>query len=138
MNTTDRDIAEILLRFKKVCVLGMSPDGSKPSQGVPVFLRSQGFDCVGVNPTADGDINGFKVYKTLAEVPAAYREFVDVFRRPEHIPAVVDEVLKVGGVKVLWLQLGITHPEAEARAEAAGIKVVSNRCPAIEYPKHFG
>ena len=70
-------------------------------------------------------------------MPASHRKFVDVFRRPEHIPDVVDEAIAVGGVEVLWLQLGISNPEAEAKAEAAGIKVISNRCLLIEYEKYM-
>lgn len=83
------------------------------------------------------EASGFKIYNTLETVPAEYRKFVDVFRSSERIPEVVDEVLKVGGVEVLWLQLGISNPEAEARAKEAGIKVISNRCLAIEHRKWF-
>lgn len=68
----------------------------------------------------------------------ADRRFVNVFRRSENIPEVVDEVLALGGTEVLWLQLGIAHPEAEKKAERAGLKVVSDRCLIIEHRKHFG
>jgi predicted CoA-binding protein len=73
----------------------------------------------------------------LADVPADYRKFVDVFRASDRVPDVVDEALSVGGVEVLWLQLGISHPEAEKRSEQAGIRVVSNRCLIIEHKKWF-
>jgi predicted CoA-binding protein len=92
---------------------------------------------VGTYPK-EKEIAGFKIYKTLAEVPAEYRKFVDVFRASDKIPDVVDEILAAGGVEVLWLQLGISHPEAEKRAEDAGLRVVSNRCLAIEYKKWIG
>jgi predicted CoA-binding protein len=135
MNTNDEDIKTILRNYEKITVIGMSPDAHKPSQEIPNYMRENGYEIVGVNP-AQTEINGFKVYPKLADVPAEYRKFVNVFRRPEHIPAVVDEVLKAGGVEVLWLQLGISHEEAEKLAEKAGIKVVSNRCLLIEHRKH--
>lgn len=136
MNTSENDIKNILLTYKKFTVYGLSPDGSKPSQRVPLFMKSKGYDAVGVYPKGE-NINGFPIYSSLMAVPAEYRKFVDVFRSPDHILQVVDEVLAVGGVEVLWLQLGISHPEAEARAEKAGLKVVSNRCLHIEYEKFF-
>lgn len=127
---------DLLTKYKKICVYGLSPDAGKPSHTVPLFMRSAGYDVVGIYPRP-GDFAGFKIYQSLKDVPADYRKFVDVFRRPEKIPEVVDEVLAVGGVEVLFLQLGISHPAAEARAEAAGIKVISNRCLYIEYKKYF-
>ena len=136
MNVKDSEIKQLMAQYKKFCVLGLSPDASKPSQGVPLFMRSKGWDVVGVYPGVS-EISGFKIYESLKQVPAEYRKFVDVFRRAEHIPAVVDEVIAVGGVEVLWLQLGITHPEAEKKAETAGIKVVSNRCLHIEFDRFF-
>lgn len=135
MNTNNEDIKSILRNYEKITVVGMSPDSRKPSQEVPVFMRSCGYDIVGVNP-GQTEINGFKVYPSLADVPADYRKFVNVFRRSEHIPAIVDEILKLGGTEVLWLQLGITNDEAEKLAEKAGVKVVSNHCLLIEYKKH--
>lgn len=134
MNVKDSEIKDILQTHKKVVVIGMSKDPSKPSQTVPLLLKSKGHDVVGVNP-AETEIAGMTVYPNLAAVPVEYRKFVDVFRKPEAIPAIVDEILRLGGTEVLWLQLGITHPEAEKKAEAAGIRVISDRCPAIEYRK---
>lgn len=134
MNVTDAEIKQILTDYKKICVMGLSTDATKPSQKVPVFMRSQGYSIVGIYP-GQAEINGFPIYQKLSDVPLADREFVDVFRRPEHIPTVVDEVIAVGGVKILWLQLGISHPEAEAKAAAHGIRVISDRCLHIEYEK---
>lgn len=136
MNVTNEDIKEILTQYKKIAVVGMSADPAKPGQKVCLFMKSKGYDLVGINPN-ESQIAGFKCYKTLAEVPAEYRSFVDVFRKVEHIPALVEEVIKLGGVKILWLQMGITHPEAEKKAEAAGIKVISDRCLHIEYERCF-
>jgi predicted CoA-binding protein len=99
-------------------------------------MRDHGWDIVGIYPKKH-TIGGFQIYTSLAEVPTEHRRFVNVFRASERIPQVVDEVLSVGGVEVLWLQLGIQHPEAEARAERAGLKVVSDRCLIIEHRRWF-
>lgn len=136
MNTNDQDIKKILQDYKKLTVIGLSPDDSKPSHKVPLFLKSKGFDAVGIYPEKK-QIGPFQIFNSLAEVPADYRKFVDIFRKSDHIPEIVDELIRLGGTEVLWLQLGVTHPEAEKRAEAAGMKVVSNRCPHIEYERLF-
>ena len=137
MNVNDSEIRSILEKYKKFVVYGLSPDSSKPSQRVPLFMKSQGYEAVGTYPK-ESNIAGFSIYPDLKSVPSEYRRFVDVFRRSEQIPQVVDEVLAVGGVEVLWLQLGISHPEAEKKAEAAGLKVVSNRCLHIEFERLLG
>lgn len=136
MNTNDQDIKNILTNYKHLVVYGLSPDATKPSQGVPLFLKSKGFSVVGIYP-GKKEIAGFPIYASLKDVPAQYRKFVDVFRRSENVPEVIDEILAVGGVEVVWLQLGVSHAEAEKKAEAAGLKVVSNRCPHIEYERLF-
>ncbi len=136
MNVKDNQIKTLMEKYKKFCVYGLSPDLSKPSHYVPVYMRNQGWEMVGVYPKAH-DAGGFQIYDSLSNVPAAYRKFVDVFRSSEKIPELVEEVLRVGGVEVLWLQLGITNPEAEARAEKAGIQVVSNRCLIPEHRRWF-
>jgi hypothetical protein len=137
MNVNQDDIQQILKDYKRITVLGLSPDPSKPSHEVPVYMKSKGYDIVGVYPK-EKQIAGITIYQHLKDVPLEYRKFVDVFRRSDRIPEVVDEVLAVGGVEVLWLQLGITNPEAEKRAEAAGLKVVSNRCLLIEHRRYWG
>jgi predicted CoA-binding protein len=122
--------------YKKFTVYGLSPAPEKPSHYVPVYMREQGWQMVGTypKPHSAGD---FKIYPSLKDVPAEYRKFVDVFRESSRIPDVVDEILAAGGVEVMWLQLGISHPEAEARAEKAGLKVVSNRCLIPEHRHWF-
>ena len=134
MNVDDAGIKKILTENKNICVLGLSPEPSKPSHSVPMFMKSKGYNIIGVYPRGN-DIGDVKVYAQLKDVPEKDRAFIDVFRRSEAIPEVVDEILKLGGTKILWLQLGISHPEAEKKAEAAGIQVVSNRCLLIEYRK---
>ena len=94
------------------------------------------WDIVGTYPKFHAE-NNFKIYSNLSDVPNEFRKFLDVFRSSDRIPEVIDEVLAVGGVEVLWLQLGIAHPEAEAKAESAGIKVISNRCLIIEHRRFF-
>ncbi len=134
MNVQDREFKELLEKYPKFSVYGLSPDVEKASHYVPLYMRDHGWEMVGTYPKAHAE-NGFKIYSSLKEVPADYRKFVEVFRSSERVPDVVDEVLAVGGVEVLWLQLGISNPEAEKRAEAAGIKVVSNRCLIVEHKK---
>ena len=134
MNVNERDFKKLLEQYKKFTAYGLSPDPDKPSHYVPAYMKSHGWDVIGTYPKihSAGD---FKIYSSLREVPPEYRKFIDVFRAPDKIPDVVDEALSVGGVEVLWLQLGIAHPEAEAKAEEAGIKVVSNRCLIIEHKR---
>lgn len=136
MNVKDSEFKNILSQYKKFSVYGLSGDPEKPSHYVPLYMKEHGWDIVGTYPK-NHNVNGFKIYPSLREIPAEYRKFVDVFRSSERIPDVVDEVLDVGGVEVLWLQLGISNPEAEARAEKAGIKVISDRCLIIEHRKWF-
>lgn len=117
---------------QKITVVGISPNPSRPSHQIAVYMKQNGYDVVGVNPGHE-QIAGIKIYKTLADVPADFRKFVDVFRSPENVPELVDDILKVGGVEVLWLQLGVGHPEAEKKAEAKGIRVVSEHCLLVEH-----
>jgi len=136
MNVDQSEIKTLLNQYKKFTVYGLSPDEEKASHYVPEYMREQGWEIVGTYPKIHS-AGGFKIYSSLEEVPMEYRKFVDVFRSSERVPEVVEEILKVGGVEVLWLQLGISHPEAEGRAEKAGIRVVSNRCLIIEHKRFF-
>lgn len=136
MNIKDSDLKKLLSEYKKITVIGLSPDAEKASHYVPLYIREQSWDVVGVYPKAHSAA-GFKIYPTLKDVPEDYRKFVNVFRSSDKIPEVVDDVLAVGGVEVLWLQLGIHNGDAEKRAEDQGIKVVSDRCLIIEHKKWF-
>lgn len=136
MNVKENEIKALLEKYKKITVYGLSPDAAKPSYYVPEYIRKQGWEVVGTYPKNHSE-GGFKIYTSLKEVPVEYRKFIDVFRSSERIPELVEEVLALGGVEVLWLQLGITNPEAENRAEKAGIKVVSNHCLIPEHKKWF-
>lgn len=137
MNVKDQEIPEIMKSYKKVTVIGLSPDSEKPSFYVPEFMQTKGWDIVGVYPKTHKE-GGFTIYTSLSEVPKEHRRFIQIFRASDKIPSIVDEVLALGGTEVLWLQLGIQHPEAEARAQRAGLKVISNRCMKPEYQKWFG
>jgi predicted CoA-binding protein len=136
MNVKDSEIRDLMAAYKKFTVYGLSPDVSKPSHYVPVYMREHGWQMVGTYPKPHAS-DDFKIYPSLSEVPLEYRKFIDVFRESSRIPDVVDEILAAGGVEVMWLQLGISHPEAEARAEKAGLKVVSDRCLIPEHRRWF-
>ncbi len=136
MNVKDEEIKDLLLKYKKFTAYGLSPEPEKPSHYVPLYMREHGWEVVGTYPKPH-QVGGFQIYGSLAEVPAEYRKFIDVFRRSDRINEVVDEILEAGGVEVMWLQLGISNPEAELRAEQAGLKVVSNRCLVIEHKRWF-
>lgn len=136
MKVQDNEIKDLLLKYKKFTVYGLSPDVSKPSHYVPLYMRDHGWQMVGTYPKAHHS-SDFTIYPKLKDVPPEFRKFIDVFRASERIPDLVDEVLRVGGVEVLWLQLGIQHPEAEMRAIKAGIRVVSDRCLVPEHKRWF-
>ena len=127
-------LRDILGSARTIAVVGASPRRERPSHGVMAYLQRRGYRTIPVNPNAAGGmINGEKVYASLAEVPEPI-DMVDVFRRPEAAGGVVDEAIAVGA-KIVWMQLGVRDDDAATRAEARGLKVVMNRCPAIEIPR---
>jgi predicted CoA-binding protein len=130
----DDYLRDILESVRTIAVVGASPRRERPSHRVMAYLQRRGYRTIPVNPNAaEGTINGEKVYGALAEVPKPI-DMVDVFRRTEAAGSVVDEAIAVGA-KVVWMQLGVRDDAAAARAEARGLKVVMNRCPAIEIPR---
>ncbi|XUY27866.1 CoA-binding protein [Agrobacterium sp. rho-8.1] len=135
-NYDDETIRRILTDVKTIAVLGASPNASRPSYGVMQFLLSKGYVVFPVNPGQEGtEILGQKVYAKLADIPEAI-DMVDVFRAADNMPAIVDEVILLSPrPKVIWGQLSVRHDDAAAKAEAYGIDVVMNRCPAIEHPR---
>ncbi len=136
MNVKDQDIKSVMNHYKKYSVYGLSPAPEKASHYVPLYMRDHGWDMVGIYPK-DHSVNHFKIFNQLDLVPPEHRKFLNVFRSPDRIPELVEEVLRIGGVEVLWLQLGIQNAQAEARAEHAGLKVISNRCLIIEHKRWF-
>ncbi|MFB9985454.1 CoA-binding protein [Mesorhizobium kowhaii] len=132
-------IAGILNSVKTIAMVGASANDVRPSYFVLKYLQAKGFSVFPINPGQAGkEILGRMTYARLADVPEPI-DMVDVFRAATAVPSIVDEVLRLDPLpKVLWMQLGVRHDEAAARAEAAGIKVVMNRCPKIEYGKLSG
>jgi len=132
----DYYIADILRATKMIALVGASPNPERPSYRVMAFLLRKGYRVIPVNPGQAGkEILGQAVVARLADI-AEPIDMVDVFRTADALPSIVDEVLALSPLpKVIWGQLSVRHDEAAAKAEAAGVKVVMDRCPAIEYPR---
>ena len=130
---------EVLSRYRTIAVVGLSPKTDRPSHQVAYYMQRHGYRIVPVNPAAAGQtILGELCYGSLAEAAAAMAashidiEIVDCFRKSEEIGTLADEAIAIAA-NCLWLQLGVTSPEAEARAKKAGLIVVSNRCVKIDH-----
>jgi predicted CoA-binding protein len=124
----------ILERTRTIAVVGASADPWRPSFGVMGYLHRAGYRLIPVNPTAMGQsLYGEPFRARLQEIGEAV-DLVNVFRRPEHIPGVIEETIAIGA-PALWLQLGISHLKSAMRAEAAGIQVVMNRCISVEHSR---
>ena len=132
-------ISGILNDVRTIAIVGASANDVRPSYFVTKYLIDKGYEVHPVNPGQAGkEILGRRVYASLAEVPVAI-DMVDIFRPSAAVPGVVDEALALDPLpKVIWMQLTVRHDEAAAKAEAAGIKVVMNRCPKIEYARLSG
>src|ERR1700730_8929104 len=134
----DDFLREILTGARIIAVVGASPRPQRPSHGVMRYLQRHGYRTIPVNPFAAGEkILGEECYAKLEDIPPDLRgkvAMVDIFRRPELAGGVVDEAIAIGARSV-WMQLGVRDDAAAARAEAEGIRVVMNRCPAIEIPR---
>jgi hypothetical protein len=128
------EIKKILAECKTVAVVGISPKEDRPSYGVASYLQSKGYRIVPVRP--DGEtLLGEKVYPSLTEIPKEIEiDVVDIFRRPEDVPPVVEEAIRKGA-NVVWMQEGIIHEEAAAQARRAGLKVVMDRCMKKDHQK---
>lgn len=124
---------DILKSVKVIALVGASQNAARPSYGVMKFLISQGYTVIPVNPGLAGqDILGQRVYATLADVPQPI-DMIDIFRNSEAAGGVVLEALALQTLpRIIWMQLEVRHDEAARKAEMAGLKVVMNRCPAIE------
>lgn len=132
----DDYLASTLRTTRTIALLGASPKPERPSYGVMRFLLARGYTVYPVNPGQAGkEILGQRTYATLADVPQPV-DMVDVFRAPEFLDGVVDEALALEiRPKVIWSQLGVRDDRAAEKAQAGGIAMVMNRCPAIEYPR---
>jgi predicted CoA-binding protein len=133
-NPPDRTLQEVLSRARTIAVVGLSDRPDRPSHDVAAYLQRAGYRIVPVNPRLAGrEVLGERVAASLREIPVRV-DVVDVFRRPEFVPEVVEDCLAYG-VPVIWLQLGIAHPEAAARARAAGVLIVQDRCLKVEHAR---
>jgi predicted CoA-binding protein len=136
----EKEMKEILLSAKTVASVGLSSNPAKESFGIVQYLKDQGYKIIPVNPTAT-EIMGEKAYPDLSSIPETV-DVVQVFRKPEDVPPVVDEAIKIGA-KVVWMQEGIVHEGAAQKAREAGLKVVMDACMRVAHrhligPKSMG
>lgn len=130
----DEEIKDVLQRCKTVAVVGISPKEDRPSYGVAAYLKSNGYRIIPVRPDGD-EILGEKVYHSLMEIPRGIEiEVVDIFRKSEDVPPVVEDAIQ-RGAQVVWMQEGIINQEACAKAEKASLKVVMDRCMKKEHQR---
>lgn len=133
---TNAYILRVLDDTKTIAMVGASPRWNRPSFFAMKYLQEKGYRVIPVNPgAAGGEILGEKVYANLSDVPDSF-DMVDIFRASEAAGAIVDEAIAVAGdkgIRTIWMQLGVRNDDAAARAEAAGLRVVMNRCPKIEF-----
>ncbi|WP_421906932.1 CoA-binding protein [Mameliella sp.] len=139
MSYSDDKLKEILTRTKVVAVVGVSMNPVRPSYYVARYLSLKGFKVIPVNPGHAGKrLFGQEVRASLSECPDTV-DMVDIFRRPEHVPPIVEEALEVfPKLRTIWMQIGVVNEEAARMAEARGVDVVMDRCPKIEYQRLFG
>src|SRR5881628_1261418 len=132
--TRDEDIAELLRGARTIAMVGASDRPNRPSYGVMKFLQGHGYRVLPVNPQITGEhVHGEFVWRDLSQIGLPI-DIVDIFRRPQAAGDAVDQAIFVGA-KAVWLQIGVIDEDAAARAEAAGLKVVMDRCPKIEIPR---
>jgi predicted CoA-binding protein len=140
---SDDFLRDILTRTRTIAIVGVSANTVRPSFYVARYLGLKGFRIVPVNPGLAGqELFGQQVHASLADIPADIRiDMVDIFRRSEAAGPIVDDALEQlapRGLKTIWMQIGIINEPAAERARAAGLDVVMNRCPKIEYQRLFG
>jgi predicted CoA-binding protein len=132
--TRDEDIAQLLRDTRTIALVGASDNPGRASFGVMKFLQDQGYRVIPVNPRITGEhVHGEFVWRELAQIGEPI-DLVDIFRNSEDAAAAVDEAIAVGA-KAVWMQLGVINPAAAAKAEAAGLKVVMDHCPKIEFAR---
>ena len=119
------EIAELLRQAKTIAVVGLSSDVFRPSHGVTAYMQQHGYRIIPVNPK-ETEILGEKCYSDLSAIPVPI-DIVDIFRRSEFVPELVTEAIRIGA-KAVWMQEGVEHAEAAAKARAAGLIVVEDRC----------
>lgn len=139
MTYPDPFLRDILKRSKTIAVVGVSMNPVRPSYYVARYLSLKGYTVISVNPGHAGKkLFGATIQPSLSAIQEPV-DMVDIFRRSEAVPAIVDEALaQFPALQTLWMQIGVEHAEAAAVAEARGVDVVQNRCPKIEYQRLFG
>lgn len=139
MDYTDAHLKDILKRTRRIAVVGVSLNPVRPSYYVARYLDLKGYQIDPVNPRHAGEtLFGKQIVGALSDIDGAV-DMVDIFRRSEAVPEIVDEALEVlPGLATIWMQIGVSHEQAAAKAEARGITVIQNRCPKIEYQRLFG
>ena len=131
----DKQLKELYKSVKTIASVGLSANVEKPSFGIVYYLQQQGYRIIPVNPTAP-EILGEKSYPDLPSIPEKV-DVVQLFRKSEDVPPFVDQAIQIGA-KVVWMQEGISNPEAAKKAEAAGLTVVMDRCMRAEHIRLFG
>ena len=132
--TRDEDIAKLLANARTIAMIGASDRPERASNGVMKYLQSRGYRVIPVNPQITGEhVHGEYVWRELGQIGEPI-DIVDIFRRSEAAGEAVDQAI-AGGAKAVWMQLGVINEQAAARAEAAGLQVVMDRCPKIEIPR---
>ena len=133
-NPSDPQIREILATPRTVAVVGCSPDPNRDSHQIAALLKAKGHKVIPINPSCQA-ILGERCFASLREIPEPV-DMVDVFRRPEFVDEIADDTIAIGA-SILWLQLGVINEPAARKAQTAGLTVVMDRCPAIEYRRLF-
>ncbi len=137
MAVSDQTIKTVLEQTRTIALVGASVKPERPSYRVMRFLLDQGYRVFPVNPGQAGtELHGQMVYASLADVPGAI-DMVDIFRRSDDVGPIVDQAIAIGASTV-WMQLGVINQDAADKATAAGLTVIMDRCPAIEYPRLLG
>jgi predicted CoA-binding protein len=133
MNMDSHSASDIrkILELRNIAVVGMSNTEGKPANFVPKYLIENGYNVIPVNLTTS-EVLGRKSYASISDVPEQV-DIIDVFRRSEDVPIIVEDAINTKGVKVIWMQSGIYNEEAERRAKENGIDVVFNRCMKVEH-----
>ncbi|MDF1726342.1 MAG: CoA-binding protein [Sulfitobacter sp.] len=139
MSYSDALLKDILTRTKRIAVVGVSANPIRPSFYVARYLKLKGYEVVPVNPGHAGEVLfGAEVVASLSDIEKPV-DMVDIFRRSEAVPPIVDEALACfPDLGTIWMQIGVEHADAASKAEARGVTVIQNRCPKIEYQRLFG
>ena len=137
----DAEMRRVLREVRTIAMVGVSPNWVRPSNFAMKYLQGKGYRVIPLNPGQAGkEILGEQCYASVTEMPGTV-DMVDIFRNSEAAGAIVDDVLPIASekqIKVIWMQIGIRNDNAAARAEAAGLTVIMDRCPKIEYGRLFG